>query len=138
MLGARRTRFGELGHHEEISCVRAAAGGFRPYLLLFGVCLVVPALVATGLLLWQDSWRDGVYDFLHFYAATHETLGIACGRVTGQFGGLKGRNLTLAGGDVVVLVDMITFAAERLMEIEVGALTGAGHGEKSPMRTRAA
>jgi hypothetical protein len=26
---------------------------------------------------------------------------------------------------------MIAFAAERLMEIEVGALTGAGHGELS-------
>ena len=29
---------------------------------------------------------------------------------------------------------MIGFAAERLMELEVGGLTGAGHGEKSPDR----
>jgi len=29
---------------------------------------------------------------------------------------------------------MISFAAERLMEIEIGALTGAGHGEKSAAR----
>jgi transposase-like protein len=29
---------------------------------------------------------------------------------------------------------MISFAAERLMELEVGALTGAPHGEKNPNR----
>ncbi len=52
---------------------------------------------------WRDSWRDGVYDFLHFHTATHEVLGIARGRVTVQFGGAQGRNLTLAAGDVVVL-----------------------------------
>jgi uncharacterized protein YjlB len=52
---------------------------------------------------WCDSWRDGVYDFLHFHSATHEVLGIARGRVTVQFGGAKGRSLTLAAGDVVVL-----------------------------------
>ena len=30
--------------------------------------------------------------------------------------------------------EVIAFAAERLMEIEVGALAGAAHGEKSPAR----
>jgi uncharacterized protein YjlB len=52
---------------------------------------------------WRASWRDGVYDFLHFHSATHEVLGIARGRVTVQFGGAQGRSLTLAAGDVVVL-----------------------------------
>jgi putative transposase len=36
--------------------------------------------------------------------------------------------------DADLLREMIGFAAERLMELEVGAATGAGYGEKDPLR----
>jgi uncharacterized protein YjlB len=52
---------------------------------------------------WGDGWRNGIYPFLHFHTATHEVLGIARGRATVEFGGAKGRALTVEAGDVVVL-----------------------------------
>jgi uncharacterized protein YjlB len=52
---------------------------------------------------WGDGWRNGVYPFLHFHTGTHEVLGIARGRVTVEFGGARGRALTVEAGDVVVL-----------------------------------
>ena len=36
--------------------------------------------------------------------------------------------------DADILRYMIAFAAERVMEMEIGAMTGAGHGEHSPDR----
>jgi transposase-like protein len=44
------------------------------------------------------------------------------------------RSLLEKGADADVLREMIGFAAERLMELEVQALTGAGHGERSANR----
>jgi putative transposase len=44
------------------------------------------------------------------------------------------RTMLEKGADADLLREMIGFAAERLMELEVQALTGAGHGERSATR----
>lgn len=43
------------------------------------------------------------------------------------------RSLVEKSADADLLREMIGFAAERLMELEVGGATGAGYGEKNPL-----
>jgi uncharacterized protein YjlB len=52
---------------------------------------------------WGRSWRDIVYDFVHYHSQIHEVMGVARGNATLEFGGVKGRTLTLKSGDVAVL-----------------------------------
>ena len=52
---------------------------------------------------WKDSWRNGIYDYLHYHSGTHEVLGIARGHVRVRFGGRKGKIVALRTGDVAIL-----------------------------------
>jgi len=52
---------------------------------------------------WGDSWRNGIYDYVHYHSQIHEVLGIARGTAKVQFGGNRGRAVTLKAGDVAIL-----------------------------------
>jgi uncharacterized protein YjlB len=52
---------------------------------------------------WGDSWRNGIYDYVHYHSRIHEVLGIARGSGRVRFGGAKGRELDLKAGDVAIL-----------------------------------
>jgi uncharacterized protein YjlB len=52
---------------------------------------------------WGQMWRNGVYDYLHYHTTVHEALGVARGHARVKFGGIKGREIEIAAGDVAVL-----------------------------------
>ena len=52
---------------------------------------------------WKGSWRNGIYDYVHYHSRTHEVLGIARGEARVRFGGSKGRVVKLRAGDVAIL-----------------------------------
>jgi uncharacterized protein YjlB len=52
---------------------------------------------------WGDSWRNGIYDYVHYHSSTHEVLGVARGAASVRFGGDRGKLFELHTGDVVIL-----------------------------------
>src|SRR3982751_6263820 len=52
---------------------------------------------------WGETWRNGIYEYVHYHSMIHEGLGIARGRAKVRFGGSKGEELDVAAGDFVVL-----------------------------------
>ena len=52
---------------------------------------------------WGKSWRDTVYDFVHYHSQIHEVMGVARGNATLEFGGIKGRKVSVNPGDIVLL-----------------------------------
>ena len=52
---------------------------------------------------WARSWRNGVYDFVHYHSQVHEVMGVARGSARIECGGVKGRIILLTAGDVAAL-----------------------------------
>ena len=52
---------------------------------------------------WTGSWRDTVYDYLHYHSTAHEVLGCYRGHARVQVGGRDGPQLELGPGHVLVL-----------------------------------
>ena len=65
-----------------------------------------PAAVTEDLFVsnrWGDTWRDGIYHYVHYHSRIPEVLGVARGKGRVRFGGNKGRIFTLKAGDVAIL-----------------------------------
>ena len=52
---------------------------------------------------WGEFWRNGIYPYIHYHSTIHEGMGIARGKARVRFGGSKGREISLAQGDIAVL-----------------------------------
>jgi len=52
---------------------------------------------------WIDTWRNGVYPYVHYHSMIHEAMAVARGRAKVRFGGEKGEEIDIVSGDVVIL-----------------------------------
>src|SRR4051794_15045910 len=52
---------------------------------------------------WSDTWRNGIYEYLHYHATVHEALGVARGHARVRFGGDSGKEIEVTAGDVAIL-----------------------------------
>ena len=52
---------------------------------------------------WGDTWRNGIFPYVHYHSQIHEGMGIARGRAKIRFGGEQGQEFDIRQGDVVLL-----------------------------------
>jgi len=52
---------------------------------------------------WENSWRNGVYDYHHYHSIAHEVMAVYEGKAKILFGGEKGIEVNIKEGDVVVV-----------------------------------
>jgi uncharacterized protein YjlB len=52
---------------------------------------------------WEQMWRNGVYDYLHYHATVHEAMGVAKRHARVRFGGDNGKVIDIERGDALIL-----------------------------------
>ena len=57
---------------------------------------------------WGRSWRDTVYDFVHYHSQIYEVMGVARGTATLEFGASKAARFVKGAGDVAILPEPAT------------------------------
>ena len=84
--------------------------GYWPFVFYRGVVVLPDDLDPAAIMEdffelngWGDSWRNGIYDYVHYHSRIHEVIGIAKGKGAVRFGGNKGRTVELKAGDVAIL-----------------------------------
>jgi uncharacterized protein YjlB len=90
--------------------IDVSAKGFQPAAIIDAV------FDSNG---WGRSWRDTIYDFVHYHSQVHEAMGVAHGWAIVEFGGINGRRMRVKAGGVAILPAGV---GHRLIEASRGFL----------------
>lgn len=52
---------------------------------------------------WSNTWKDGIFNYHHYYSNTHEVLGIFSGSAELQVGGPLGIYIKVVKSDVLIM-----------------------------------